>query len=81
MDVPGELPVSRWMRQRAAPVDAGWARRISHGPRTVAEVLADASRMMDAEDAELERMRDPVAWLRAQRPRSNLLGRLLHGRR
>jgi len=60
---------------RPGPVDAGWARSFRQ-PRTVAEILAGASAAMDAEDAELERQRDPVAWARAHRPR-RLIDRLL----
>jgi len=57
------------------PVDAGWARAISRGERTPAEILAGASRAMDQED-EAERYRaDPVAYITAHRPR-RLIDRL-----
>ena len=52
----------------------------SREPRTLSEILADVSRQMDEEDAELERQRDPLNYVRARRPRRNLLARLLGGR-
>lgn len=54
-------------------------RELHRQPRTVAEVLADASRAMDEQDAREARERDPVAWARAHRP-WRLIDRLL-GRR
>jgi hypothetical protein len=60
------------------PVDTGWARRIRQGPRTIEEVLHAASARMDAEDEAEAYWRDPVAWVRAHRPRrlwDVLLGR------
>lgn len=52
------------------PVDTGWARAIHRGPRTIDEVLRSAGEAMDAEDEAAELDRDPVAWLRARRPRT-----------
>lgn len=75
---PHRLPVDAWMQRD--PVTSGHVWAVTRGPRTVEQVLADASRLMDAEDAELERMRDPVAYVAAQRRRSTLWGRLF-GRR
>jgi len=57
-------------------VARGEARHLYRGERTVAEVLAAAAAEMDAEDAELERQRDPIAYIRAHRPR-RLIDRLL----
>jgi hypothetical protein len=57
---------------------AGEVRRLSRGPRTVEEVLRAASDAMDREDAEAERARDPVAYVRAQRRRRRLWDRLFH---
>lgn len=50
--------------------------RLYRGERTIGEILRSASKAMDEEDAELERQRDPLAWIRAPRRRS-LLNRLL----
>ena len=61
---------------RPDPVDAGWARRLHSEPRTVAEVLATASRDMDAQDERERQAADPVAWLRAHRRKHNLWARL-----
>jgi hypothetical protein len=59
------------------PVDAGWMRRIRHGPMTVDQVLARGlAEMLDQDDAE-ERQRDPVRYASARRMRHTLLGRLL----
>ncbi len=60
-------------------VERGEAVRLYRGERTPAEILADASRQMDAED-EAERYRsDPIAYITARRPRrliDRLLGRI-----
>jgi hypothetical protein len=61
-------------------VDDGWARVIRHGPSTLDEILGRARQRMDAEDRLEQYRADPVAYLRAHRPRSNLLDVLLHGR-
>jgi hypothetical protein len=45
-------------------------------PRTIGEVLRAASAAMDREDAEAERARDPVTWLRAERRQHSLFWRL-----
>ncbi|HEY2306956.1 MAG TPA: hypothetical protein VGI05_13840 [Streptosporangiaceae bacterium] len=42
------LPVDAAMQ--ASPVDAGWARSIREGPKTVEQVLRRASAAMDAQD-------------------------------
>jgi hypothetical protein len=60
---------------------AGEVRRIRQGPRTIEEVLARARAQMDEEDRLEELARDPVAWMRAHRPRHRLIDRLLYGRR
>lgn len=70
------LPADAAMQR---PAERGWTIGISRGPVTVAEVLQAASDRMDAEDELLERERDPLAWMRAHRPR-RLIDRLL-GRR
>ena len=75
-------PLPGWPPDLGRLAAYGEAARIArHGePRTVAEVLAAASEAMDREDAELERARDPVAWLRAERRKHSLFWRLF-GRR
>jgi hypothetical protein len=65
---------------RPDPVDSGWARRISQGPRSVEEVLRAASAAMDAEDEAEAYRRDPIGYITAQRARTTLWGRLF-GRR
>jgi hypothetical protein len=65
---------------RPDPVDTGWARRISQGPRTVEEVLRAASAAMDAQDEAEAYARDPIRYVAAQRRRRTLWGRLF-GRR
>ena len=62
------------------PVDAGWARSLTRGPRTVSEVLGEALERMNAEDEAETYRRDPVTWLRAERARHSLFWRLF-GRR
>jgi hypothetical protein len=69
--IPPDLP--QLMRQ-------GEARRISHGPSTIGEVLDRARLAMDEEDRREEMERDPIAYARAHRPRRCLLDRLLLGR-
>jgi len=72
------LPADAAMQ--ADPVSAGWSRALTLGPRTIPEVLAEALARMEAED-EAERYRaDPIAYIRAQRVRTTLWGRLF-GRR
>jgi chorismate-pyruvate lyase len=62
------------------PVDAGWARSIRQGPRTIGEVLRSASEAMDRED-EAERYRaDPIAYISAHQRKHRLWDRLF-GRR
>jgi hypothetical protein len=54
----------------------GEVRRLYRPPRTVEEVLRDASRAMDLED-EAERYRaDPVLWIRGERRKRSLFWRL-----
>jgi hypothetical protein len=65
----------------AAMVARGEVSRVYKPPRTVAQVLDDARKAMEAEDEALARARDPIAYVRAQRARRTLLGRLLYGRR
>jgi hypothetical protein len=72
------LPVDAEMQRN--PVDSGWARGISRGPRTVGEVLAAASAAMDEQDERERQAADPVLWLRAERRKHRLWDRLL-GRR
>jgi hypothetical protein len=60
------------------PVDAGWARAVSRGPMTIAEVLERGRAEMEAEDERERQARDPIAYIRAHRPRTlwnRLLGR------
>jgi hypothetical protein len=59
-----------------APVDTGWARAIRHGPMTVEQVLDRARAEMAEQDRQEAMAADPVAWLRAHRPR-RLIDRLL----
>ena len=58
------------------PVDTGWARVIRHGPMTVEQVLDRARAEMDAQDEAEAYRRDPIAYIRARRPR-RLIDRLL----
>jgi len=53
---------------------------VRRGRSTVAEVLARGRAAMEAEDLAEEYQRDPVAYLRAHRPRRTLLQRLLSGK-
>lgn len=62
------------------PVDAGWARSLTRGPRTVSEVLGEALQRMNAEDEAEAYAADPIAYIRAGRARTTLWGRLF-GRR
>jgi hypothetical protein len=65
-----------------AALHAGMVSRVLRGEgRSVAEVLAAASNAMDAEDEAERYAADPVAYVRAHRPRRTLLQRLLYGRR
>jgi hypothetical protein len=57
-------------------IAAGRARMLRQNPRTLSEVLADASAAMDAQDEAEAYARDPVGWLRANRPRRRLRDRL-----
>lgn len=59
----------------------GEVRRIAHGPSTISEVLGRASAAMDEQDRLEEMRRDPVAYMRAHRPRRNLWQRLMYGGR
>jgi hypothetical protein len=74
---PPRLPVDLAMQN--TPVDSGWCRAVSHGPKTLQEILRAASAAMDAQDEAEAYRRDPVAYFRARRGR-RLLDRLLHGR-
>ena len=58
----------------------GSARRIMHGPMTISGVLERGRLAMEAEDQAEAYRNDPVAWLRAHRPRRTLGQRLLHGK-
>jgi hypothetical protein len=62
------------------PMAAGWSRALTRGPRTVSEVLTEARDRMDAEDEAEAYRADPIAYIRAQRARTTLWGRLF-GRR
>lgn len=57
-------------------IAAGNIRMLHQQPRTVSEILRDASAAMDEQDQAEEYARDPVAWLRAHRPRNRLWDRL-----
>lgn len=57
-------------------VERGEAVRLYRGERTLAEILADASRQMDEQDEREAMARDPIAYIRARRPR-RLIDRLL----
>jgi hypothetical protein len=59
----------------------GEVSRLWREPRTVAEILAAASEAMDREDEAEWAAADPIAWIRAQRARRTLWGRLVYGRR
>jgi hypothetical protein len=61
-------------------IAAGNVRLLQQQPRTVGEILRDASAAMDVADEAEEYARDPVSWLRAHRPRRRLIDILLHGR-
>jgi hypothetical protein len=65
---------------RPDPVSAGWSRALPRGPRTVSEVLTEALERMNAEDEAEAYRRDPITYIRAQRARGTLWGRLF-GRR
>lgn len=69
-------PLGLYRQPRPGPVDDGWARRIRQGPRTVEQILADASRAMDEQDRREAMAADPIAWAWAHRPR-RLIDRLL----
>lgn len=57
-------------------VQRGDARRISHGPLSVEQVLGRGLQQMLDEDQAERQAADPVAWARAHRPR-RLIDRLL----
>jgi len=73
------LPVDAIMRPD--PVDTGWMQALHRGePLTVDQVLGRGLQaMLDEDRAEAERA-DPIRYIRAQRARRTLWGRLL-GRR
>ncbi len=50
----------------------GQIRHLHRGPKTIAEVLAEASAAMDAQDEAERREADPVTWLRAERRKRSL---------
>jgi len=58
-------------------VQQGDVRRISRGPLTVSQVLGQGLAAMLDDDEAQERQRDPIAYIRARRPRliDRLLGR------
>jgi hypothetical protein len=58
------------------PAATGWARVVTRGPLTVAEVLSRAKAQMDAEDEAERQAADPLHYIRAHRPR-RLIDRLL----
>jgi len=61
--------------------DQGDARSIVHGRRsTIAEVLERGRLAMLEEDRLEEYRNDPIAYVRARRPRRNLWQRLMHGK-
>jgi hypothetical protein len=59
----------------------GEVSRLYREPRTVAEVLAGALAAMEAQDEAEAYRADPIAYVRAERARRTLWGRLMHGRR
>lgn len=72
------LPVDQALRGNL--VDRGWARAVRRSTvPTIAQVLAEASARMDEEDEARRLAEDPLAWVRARRPRR--LIDLLLGRR
>jgi hypothetical protein len=58
----------------------GEARAIARGRSTIAEVLERGRLAMLEEDQAEEYARDPVAFVRAHRPRTRLIDRLLFGK-
>jgi hypothetical protein len=62
------------------PVDAGWVQAIRRGPSTIAEVLERARLAAEAEDEAEAYRADPIAYVRAHRPRRRLIDVLLRGR-
>jgi len=60
--------------------DRGWVRALAAGPKTIQQVLAGASAAMDEQDRAEAYARDPIAYMRAERARRTLWGRLF-GRR
>jgi hypothetical protein len=62
---------------RPSPVDAGWARVLSHGPMTIGAVLERGRDEMKAQERAKREAAGPVAYVRAHRARRSLLGRLL----
>jgi hypothetical protein len=61
--------------------DEGNARLVTRRlPSTIAEVLERGRDAMKAEDEDEEYRKDPLAYVRAHRPRRTLLQRLLYGR-
>jgi hypothetical protein len=61
-------------------VDQGWARALSRGPRTVAEVLAAGRAAMEAADRAGDDARGGVTYLGVQEPRRSTLWSRLLGR-
>jgi hypothetical protein len=64
----------------ASRVDAGWVRRLRRGPRTLGEILRDASAAMAAQDEAERRGGDPFTYVPAHRVKRTLWDRLLRGR-
>jgi hypothetical protein len=70
-------PIDPLGLRRPDPVDAGWVRRIRSEPLTIDQALARGLAAMLDEDDEERRQCDPLAYVRAQRQRRNVLSRLL----
>jgi hypothetical protein len=62
---------------RPHPVDSGWSQVVSRGPRTLSEVLRDASAAMDEEDRRQAMAADPLVYARPRGCRASLWRRLL----
>jgi hypothetical protein len=58
------------------PVERGWARSITTGPKTVEQVLDGARAQMRLEDEVQAYREDPLAYVRAYRRRHRLWDRL-----
>jgi hypothetical protein len=62
---------------RPDSADSGWAQALYRGPRTLSEVLRDASAAMDEEDRRQAMAADPLVYARPRGCRAPLWRRLL----